>query len=476
VKRLILLFVLVGCALAQAQDKPRLNVLFFMSDDLRCELGCYGVPIKTPNIDKLAAAGVRFDRAYCQFPLCNPSRSSMLNGRYPTQTGVLDNQVHFRNNHPDWITLPQYFKEHGYVTLYAGKIFHGGKEDPVSWTEDLRARAGRAPAEAGTPPDAQPKSATKKAAPRPPAPKNRQGVSDHIVVSDSDSDGDADNAAKTIRYLEQNKDRPFFIACGFFKPHSPPSAPWRFFDLYDPNQIKLPPNFAPRPTPPAGFPAESIVPNYDLFVRRDASPAQAREMIRAYRASVSWVDYNLGRVMEALDRLQLRDKTVIVVWGDNGYHLGEMGKWAKHGSLYEEGARIPLIIVAPAAKGNGQPCPRIVQTLDLYKTLADLCGLPAPAGIEGRSLAPLLQDPTAAWDHPAYTVYFGNKVLARSVRTERWRYAEWGDAQDQAMLIDMVSDPVQTRNLINDPASTQIVQQMKTLLSPLEKTNESGRY
>jgi arylsulfatase A-like enzyme len=440
---LVAVLVLIGSA---AAEPKKLNVLFLMSDDMRPDLGCYGHPVvQSPNLDALAKAGVRFDRAYCQYPLCNPSRTSLLTGRHPPTTGVLDNTVYFRDAHPDWVTLPQYFKANGYVTLRTGKIFHGGIDDPDSWTE------GADPA--------------KKAAAKKVDVKERQRNSDRQVVLEGDGESHADfrTADRAIKFLKDKKDRPFFLACGFTKPHSPPTAPKKFFDRYDPTAVKLPENFAPRPTVPAGFPKPCLTPNADLFINRDASEAEAREMIRAYWASISWTDWNVGRVLAELDRLKLRDSTVIVFWGDHGYHLGEFGKWAKHGSLFEVGTRVPLIVAVPGSRGNGGVAPRPVQSLDIYPTLCELCGLTPPAGLHGHSLKPLLDDPNAKWDHPAYSVAGNRKNLGVAVRTEKYRYAEWDGGKNGAMLFDTPADPHELKNLVDEPKLAKVREELSAL-------------
>lgn len=442
-------------------EGPRTNVLFLLADDLRPELNCYGqAAVKSPNIDALAAAGVRFDRAYCQFPLCNPSRTSMLTGRYPTFTGVLDNSHHFRDAHPDWVSLPQHFKANGYATLRTGKVFHGGLDDPESWTVGAEPTSNRAAGNAAT----KKRSARAKTQAEI---QQRRRNSDRIVVLEGDGEnhGDYRAADRAIELLREYRDRPFFLTCGMTRPHSPPTAPKRFHDLYAGAKVKLPVDFAPIATVPAGFPPACLVPNGDLFIGREATPEQAQEMIRAYWASISWADWNLGRVLAELDRLALRDRTVIVFWGDHGYHLGEKGKWAKHGSLFETGARVPLIVVAPGAKGNGRSCERLVQTLDLYPTLVDLCGLPMPEGLQGTSLRPLLNDPEAAWDHPAFTVS-GNG--GRSVRVDRWRYAEWAGGEKGRMLIDETNDPNELKNLADDPSAQATVARLSALLRRLD--------
>jgi choline-sulfatase len=471
----LLLQSLLPAAAPAQRTRPRakrFNVLFISADDLRPDLGAYGnTLVRTPNIDRLAARGVRFDRAYAQYPLCNPSRASLLTGRHPTTTGVLDNNKYFRALHPEFVTLPQHFKQNGYATLRAGKIFHGGIDDEPSWTEGGEP-VNPAIVNRGTN-NQQPTQPTG----RPTDPDESEGVtaglsraaaSDRIVVlkGEGESHGDYKTATRAIEYLERYKDKPFFLAVGFVKPHSPPTAPQKFFDLYDAARITLPPDFAARPGPPAGFPEPSVPRrNADLFIGRDATPEQAREMIRAYYASTSFMDAQVGRVLDALERLGLGDNTVIAFWGDHGYHLGEKGKWSKAYSLFEIGTRVPLVVAVPGGRAGASA--RTVQLLDLYPTLAELCGLPRPAGVEGHSLAPLLKNPRARWAHPAYTVTTFQNKFGRAVRTERWRYAEWDEGRSGAMLFDHASDPRELKNLADDPAHSKTVQEMKRLLARL---------
>lgn len=434
--------------------KPRYNVIVIASDDLRPTLGCYGNEIvKTPNIDKLAMRGIRFDRAYTQYPLCNPSRSSLLTGRYPTQTGVMDNELYFRALHPEFVSLPQHFKANGYVTLRSGKIFHGGIDDTEAWTEGGEARnftgAQRPPSNADS--------------------AERISHSDRIVTLAGNGEDSEDYrmASRAIEYLEKYRDKPFFLAIGSAKPHSPPSAPKKFFDLYDVNKIQLPPDYSPTPKAPPGFPEISIARrNTDLFIGREASPAEAKEMIRAYYASVSFMDEQVGRVLDALDRLKLRDKTIIVFWGDHGYHLGEKGKWSKAYSLFEVATRVPLIIATPDTRAGASP--RTVQLLDLYPTLVELCGLKqpyaAPAALEGHSLTTLLRKPSAPWSYPALSVVLYQKKLGQSVSTEKWHYVLWDDGKAGEMLTDHLNDPFELKNLASDPNYAATVKQMRELL------------
>ncbi len=455
---LLLVSALLPVLGSAAGTPARPNVLFLFSDDMRPELGCYGVAgIRTPHLDRLAARSVRFDRAYVQYPLCNPSRASLLSGRYPTSTGVLDNNTFLGRVHPDWLTLPAYFKQHGYRTLRTGKIFHGGFDDTAAWHEGGESR----------PLGNQDRTGQSKQDPK---------QSDRIVIleGDGESHGDYRSASRAIEYLRQHgpasATQPFFLACGFSKPHSPPTAPRKFFDLYDVTQIPLPADFGPRPAAPRGFPEKSVpARNGDLFIGRDASEQEAREVKRAYWASISFVDAQVGRVLAALDELGLRDNTIVIFWGDHGYHLGEKGKWSKHNSLLEIGTRVPLFISVPRSPGNGQACSRVVETLSLYPTLLELCGLPANPGLQGASLAPLLRNPAAPWDRPAYTVTKFQNTLGLAVRTERWRYAEWAEGREGALLIDTKNDPHELTNLAADPAHATTVAEMKKLLRQLPR-------
>ncbi len=408
------------------EQRRQYNVLFIIADDMRPETGAYGNRIIKRRTLIRSRPGVLFDAAYAQFPLCNPSRTSMLTGRYPTQTGVLDNHTWFGAAHPDFVSLPKYFKQQGYVTLRTGKVFHAGVgwgvDDTEAWSvggiprptqstsvDSANARkvpangdpstvpgsakrpfedAGETTVQGGNLNDyrqdngADPPTPTVTAAPLSPAAQ----FNDRIVALEGNGEKHEDYRAATraIELLEEYKDKPFFLAVGFIEPHSPPTAPRKMIEMYDAATIPLPVDFAPRPQAPAGFPARSIDPrNSDLFIGRDASEQEAREMIRAYYAAITFTDANIGRVLDALERLKLRERTIIVFWGDHGYHLGEKGKWSKHNSLFEVGTRVPLLIVLPGAKGNGEASPRVVELVNLYPTLTDLCGLTTACGLSG---------------------------------------------------------------------------------------------
>jgi arylsulfatase A-like enzyme len=457
-------------AAAQTKNgKKKYNVLFIIADDLRPELGAYGVDgIKTPNIDALAKRSTRFDRAYTQYPVCNPSRSSFLTGRYPTETKVLNNNDYFRRIDPTTITLPQHFKNNGYVTLRTGKIFHGGIDDQVSWTE------GGEPTDPNITERGNPNFRPTRPANSDPAQAQAQNAgvniadrnSDRIVVleGNGESHGDYRTATRAINFMERYKDRPFFLAVGFVKPHSPPTAPKKFFDLYEVDKIPLPVDFGTTPKALPGAPEISISPrNADLFIGRESPPDLSREMKRAYWASTSYMDAQVGRVLEALDRNGLRDNTIIVFFGDHGYHLGEKGKWSKAYSLYELGLRVPLTVAIPGQKA--QSSKRVVELLDLYPTLAELCGLPRPERQSGESFASLLKNPDGKWERPAYSVTVYGRSFGRSIRTSKWHYVEWDDGKSGNMLYAVEDDPHELKNLSNDPKYASVVNEMKAILA-----------
>lgn len=439
-----------------AAEGQKLNLLLIAFDDLRPELGCYGNKlIDTPNFDALANTGVRFERAYCQFPLCNPSRSSLLTGHHPNSTGVMDNRTNFRDVHPDFVSLPQHMKANGYVTARTGKIFHGGIDDTENWMMGGEPRVNQ---------------------------KTRPGQdpnqSDRIVKLEGDGEahGDYKSATRAIQLLEELAQapggitaKPFFLAVGFAKPHSPPTAPAKLFDLYDVNKMPLPPDFQPRPTVPPGFPESSVaLRSGDLFIGRDASPEAAREVIEAYYASTTFADRQLGRVMAALDRLKLREKTVIILFGDHGYHLGEKGKWSKHNSVFEVACRVPMFVCVPGGAA-GKSSSRTVQLLDIFPTFCEAAGIAPPTGLEGHSLVSLAKDPQAAWSHPAYTVCKNGPAFGQSVRNERYRYSEFVGGSSGAVLFDHENDPHEMKNLAEDAKYKDIVAEMKKLLAKLPK-------
>lgn len=449
----------VGSSIRAADSPRKMNVLFIAVDDLNNHLHCYGNDVvKTPNIDRLAARGVRFDRAYCQFPLCSPSRVSLLTGLRPDSTGIFELRTDFRTLLPNVVTLPQLFHNNGYISARVGKIFHygvpggigtNGLDDAQSWDKRINPR--------GRDKDEENKLHVL-------TPQLRGLGSSLRYLGDAGSDEehtDGKVADEAIKLLEAYRDKPFFLGVGFYRPHVPWIAPKKYFDMYSLDRIKVPkiPANDRESKPPISLRAQGggKVPNYGL------SEAQCREAIRAYYACVSLIDTQVGKLLDALDRLKLSDHTVIVFWGDHGWHLGEHGMWQKM-SLYEESARVPLFIVAPGLKSAGKGSPRIVETIDIYPTLAELCALKPPARLHGKSLRPLLDDPKHEWNRPAFTQVTRGKIMNRSVRTERWRYIEWDDGKKGVELYDHQNDPHEWTNLAKDAAHADAIKEMKELL------------
>lgn len=453
----VVAFVALLALAPPAVAADRMNVLFIAVDDMNNDLGCYGHKlVKTPNIDKLAAKGVRFDRAYCQFPLCSPSRVSLMTGFRPDTTKIFELQTDFRKaTLPDAVTLPQTFRKNGYFGARVGKIYHygnpnqigtNGLDDADSWDHRVNP-SGRDKAE-----EAKIINLT---------PKRGLGSAFCFLAADGTDEEQTDGlvAAETIKLLEANKDKPFFLACGFYRPHCPYVAPKKYYDLYPLDQVKLPeePVEHRKAIPAAALASVTPYPHFG------ATEEQAREALRAYYATITFTDAQVGKVLDALDRLKLADKTVVVFWSDHGYLVGQHGLWMKQ-SLFEESARVPLLVYDPRAKGNGQACGRTVELIDLYPTLTQLCGLTPPPGLHGASLKPLLDEPSAKWDRPAYTQVWRGTFPGHSVRTERWRYTEWDNGKKGVELYDHEADPHEWTNLAADPKHATTVEEMKVLV------------
>jgi len=436
------------------------NVLLITADDLNNDLGTYGHPlVKTPNIDRLAARGVRFDRAYNQFPLCSPSRVSLLTGLRPDTTRVHDLQTDFRTILPDVVTLPQMFRRSGYFAARVGKLYHygnpgqigtSGLDDPQSWELVVNPR--------GIDKDEEPKLTNF-------TPKRGLGSALAYYASPAPDEEHTDGkvATEAIALLEKHKDRPFFLGVGFYRPHCPFIAPSRYFDMYPLERI-------PSPSPAYSADLVADVPEPAFFTRPpnwDVSEQGQREIIRAYYASTSFLDANVGRVLDALERLNLTGNTIVIFLSDHGYHLGERGQWMKQ-SLFERSARVPLIIAGPGVTARGKATARIVELVDLYPALAQLAGLTPPSGLQGRSLSPLLKDPGTKWEHPAVTqVRRGapqNTFMGYSVRTPEWRYTEWDGGKRGRELYNEEEDPGELRNLASDPKHAKVMQDMQALL------------
>ncbi|MBM3969474.1 MAG: sulfatase [Planctomycetes bacterium] len=464
----VLLAGLLMVAAAPLWAAEKLNVLFVVSDDLCPRLGCYGDPlVKSPNIDRLAARGVRFERAYCQFPLCNPSRASFLTGLRPDSTGVFENSTQFRKNVPDHVTLPQTFQKAGYFVARVGKLYHygvpaqigtDGLDDPPSWQERINPR--------GRDKDDEDKIFTLN--PKAEGPARFGGTLSWLAADGEDSEQtDAKSAVAAIKLMEQHRDKPFFIACGFFRPHTPYVAPKKWFEMYPLDKIKLPilaANYKEGVPEPAFLSSKKEQENISDELRKQA--------IQAYHASTSFMDAQVGQLLDGLDRLKLADKTIVVFFSDHGYHLYEHGLWQKM-SLFENSARVPLLISVPGSKQAGKSSRRPVELIDLHPTLAELCGLKTHTPLDGKSLKPLLDDPNAAWDKPALTqVTRGTptmtnapptkpSIVGRSIRTERFRYTEWNSGDKGTELYDHDSDPGELKNLANDAAHAATVAAMR---------------
>lgn len=450
---------LAGCTMfdsgkAKVVEKP--NVLFISVDDMNNSLACYGhSEMITPNIDRIAKMGVKFDRAYCQFPLCSPSRVSLMTGLRPDQTHVYDLKLNFRDVLPDAVTLPQMFMRNGYYAARVGKIYHYGNpgqigtpglDDPASWNEALNPRG-------------REKDEEKLLANHTPG----RGLGSALCFQRSEGTDeeltDGIVATETIRLLKEHKDRPFFIAAGFYRPHCPYVAPKKYFDLYPLDKVTIPPGpyHEIRSAPASAM--ESVKP-WPWF---GATEEQVREAKQAYLATISFVDAQIGRVLDALEKEGLTDDTIIVFWSDHGYHFGEHGLIMKM-SLWEESARVPMLIAAPWAKGNGMACARTVELLDIYPTLAELAGLTPPAGLGGASVAKLLEDPKAKWDKPAFTQLWRGKFSGHSIRTERWRYTEWDGGEQGTQLYDHERDPHELKNLAGEAGYQDIEAQLRAMV------------
>lgn len=437
-----LLLLAGGGALAGAEPR-RPNVLLIIADDLTKTLPDYGYPLaQAPNVARLAARAVRFDRAYCQYPLCLPSRASFLSGLRPERTGQLDNEDAARRDPrvAGATFLPQHFKAHGYFTARLGKVFHIGADVPECWDVTEEGTPGQEIIVTGAEPvrlGLTGKIVAHHEFGRKGDPVGGgEGATYSALAGGKDRLIDVRNGQRAAELIAEHAGRaqPFFLACGFRRPHLPHLVPSEYFALYPADRM---------PLPAAGGP---VIPG----LRGPVSAADSREALRGYLASVTFMDEQLGRVLDALDTHQLWDDTLVVFLGDHGYLLGSRGGWWGKRVLYDEAASTVLLVAAPG-KAHGIGSPRVVEFLDLYPTLVELCGLPAPAGIDGRSFAPLLADPAAPWEHAAYTVVaVQGKPAGLAVSTEQFRYLEHADGRRE--LFDVRADPREWTNLADRPA------------------------
>ncbi len=407
-----------------AAKAKKMNVLFLAIDDLNDWTGFLGgyPGVKTPNLDRLAARGVTFTRAYCSAPACNPSRASLMSGIRPSTSGVYLNSQPWRPVMKDVVTLPQHFMAHGYRAEGGGKIYHGGFPDPASWHAYFK----------------------KGADPKPDKlPANGIPDTGHfdwgpLDVDDAKMD---DHRVMTwaTEFLAKKQEQPFFLAVGLFKPHLPWYVPRKYFNEYPLSDIKRPevPSDDLDDVPAAGVRMARPQGDHKKVVEHQ----QWDQAIQGYLASITFTDRQVGRLLDALDASGQGDNTVIVMWGDHGWHLGEKSHWRKF-TLWEEADRVPLIISVPGLTKAGARCERTVSLLDLYPTLADVCGLPLRSELEGRSLKPLLQNCAAEWERPAVTTYQRNN---HAIRSERWRYIRYADGSEE--LYDHDKDPMEWTNL-----------------------------
>ena len=448
-------FLAASAAPLLSQSKPPLNVLFIAADDLNTGLGCYGHPsVKSPNIDRLAARGVRFDRAYCQYPLCGPTRASLLTGMRPDTTQVLGNNIDFREFHPNAVTLPQLFKNNGWFAAREGKMFHMNVptevtlprfQDEPSWNHS------------SSPGGLEGKSTGERRRTTPP------GVSfgmEWISTTTAAGQSDTQAAGRALALLEQRKGAPFFLAVGFLRPHAPFVAPSRFFDLYPFDRVPLPKN---PPDDLDDIPAAAKAVRPMTWNNMKMDERGVREIIRAYWASTSFMDDQCGRVLAGLEKMGLAANTIVVFWGDHGYNLGEHTRWQKM-SLFEESTRVPLIVAAPRRKGNGKPSRALVEFVDIYPTLAELCGLTPPSGLEGQSLVPLLDNPSRPFKKASFSQLTYEKITGRSIRTARYRYTRWEGEGGGEELYDHDKDPREFTNLASKPAARQTLDEHRRIL------------
>jgi iduronate 2-sulfatase len=470
--------------LARAAARKK-NVLFLGVDDLRPQLGCYGhKQIQSPNIDRLAARGFRFDRAYCQQAVCAPTRASLLTGTRPDTTRVYDLQTPLNTVRPDLISLPRHFRMNGYETVSLGKIYHHATEDPEGWSAPPwlpRSEWGggwrgyRDPLSLHTVKqnDAALKAAYErdlKSGKKAPQPQYGRGpayegpdIADNLYP-------DGMTADKAVEELRRLKDRPFFLAAGFLKPHLPFNAPKKYWDLYRPEDIELPTRNAwPEGMPKlAGSEWGELRAYTGIPAQGPVDDGTMRMLIHGYYACVSFTDTQIGRVLAELQRLGLEQDTVVILWGDHGWKLGDYGAWCKHTNM-ELDTHVPMILSVPGQKNAGGSTRAFVEYVDIYPTLAEACGLPVPAQCEGLSMLPLLERPERKWKAAAFSQYpRGREVMGYTMRTERWRYTEWISRSSGEVtareLYDHAESDVANANLADLPDQTARVKELSATL------------
>ncbi len=471
-KRLFFLFCVVFWTV-QIADAEQPNVLFIAVDDLRCDLGCYGNSVvKSPNIDRFATTGVLFKRAYCQQAVCNPSRVSLMTGLRPDATRVWDLTTEMRTVMPDVVTLPQHFRQNGYRAVAFGKIYHNPFPDALSWDEPTHIPQGVVAYSV----DNRNKLANfklemKDCGKSASAIQRMRGPATEIQEEPDDRNYDGKQTSDAIQKMQElaAENKPFFLAVGYIRPHLPFITPKPYWDLYQRAEIPLATNrFLPLNAPSVAFGDRSLGGFYELRSYMDYASApspfehplseeQQRELRHGYYASVSFVDAQVGRLLEALDKTGLAKNTIVVLWSDHGWKLGEHGGWCKQ-TNYEIDTRVPLMIRHPIAKGNGQTSDSLVEFVDIYPTLCDLANLPIPQQLDGRSLKPILEDVQTEIKDCAFSQFprkhDGKDFMGYAMRTDRYRYVEWIDAVNGVIeareLYDHQSDPEENTNLANE--------------------------
>jgi iduronate 2-sulfatase len=474
--------------LSRAAGRKKMNVLFIAVDDLRPQLGCYGhKEIHTPNIDALAERGIVFNRAYCQQAVCNPSRASLLSGLRPDTTRIYNLSTHFRQYIPNAVTLPEYFKQNGYHTMGLSKIYHGGLDDPKSWSvphwgprantyfsQKIRDDMQKLRDEL----EAMGIATSKRVLKRDPVTgtvlqrSGRRAVHGPVWEAPDVPDNnrrDGKTTDKAVELLSQQKDDPFFLAVGYIKPHLPFVAPKRYFDLYPLEDIKLADNsFYPEDVPDCALYSSLELRVYSDVVDEGPIPDEkAREVRRAYWACVSFIDAQVGRLLKSLDDNGLRDNTIVVLWGDHGWHLGENDIWGKM-TNFEIATRVPMIISYPGQEKMGAKTDALTEFVDIYPTLCELCGLPIPESLEGTSMVPLMKDPQRRWKTAAFSQYprriDKQRMMGHSMRTDRYRYTEWRDRKSgnvlERELYDHRSNSKENVNIANIPSNAKLVERL----------------
>ncbi|MHC4595379.1 MAG: sulfatase [Planctomycetota bacterium] len=431
-----------------ANDGKRPNVLFIALDDLNNWIKVLNpnAPIRTPNIERLAERGTLFTKAYCASAACNPSRTAILTGFRPSTSGVYGNKSDWRHALPDAVTIPQHFMAHGYRAEGAGKIFHhhyGGEFHDKAPFDDFLMMP--------DPPDAPMPDKKLNGLPKYGSRNTDWGP----WPADEAEAIDTRTANYVIKSLERRNDKPFFLAAGIFRPHMPFFAPQRYFNIYPRDDITMPKTFE-RDLDDLPSGAKTLLEPKKWFFKElmeieVKSPGTWKEAVRSYQACATFADAQVGRILDALDKSDYADNTIIVLWSDHGYHLGEKEHWEKF-ALWEKTNHVPFVIVAPGITRAGARCKRPVSLIDLYPTLIELCGLEPKPELDGVSLVPLLQNPDAKWEHPALMTYQrGN----HAVRSERWRYIRYADGTQE--LYDHDNDPDEWYNLAGDPEYARVV-------------------